>query len=93
MQKRLTTSLHQWISIPDPAIRHAACFGCLVDCVLVMLSLVFDLSMRLRINRSLVANASVGANGHVIESVARATMEAFFLPSTRPVSSVPSLKD
>ena len=93
MQKPSTTSLHQWISILDPAIRHAACFGCFVDCVLVMLSLVFDLSMRLRINSSLIANASVGANGHVIKSVARATMEAFCLLSTRSVSSAPSLKD
>ena len=43
-----------------------------------MLSLVFDLSMSLRIDRCFVANASVGANGHVIQSVARATMQPLF---------------
>ena len=42
-----------------------------------MLSLIFDLSMSLRIDSSLVANASIGANGHVIRCVARATMQAF----------------
>ena len=43
-----------------------------------MLSLVFDLSMSLRVDRCFVANASVGANGHVIQGVARATMQALF---------------
>tara|TARA_B100000085_G_scaffold278801_1_gene301122 strand:- start:690 stop:908 length:219 start_codon:yes stop_codon:yes gene_type:complete len=42
-----------------------------------MLSLVFDLGMSLRIDNSLVANASIGANGHVIQCVARALCRLF----------------
>ena len=43
-----------------------------------MFAFVFNLSVSLRIDRSFVANASIGADRHVSGSVARATMQAFF---------------
>ena len=44
-----------------------------------MLSLVFDLSMSLRVDRCFVANASVGANGHVIlQALHEPLMQALF---------------
>ena len=58
-----------------------------------MLSLILDLSMRLRITSSFVANASVGANGHLFQWDARATMEALFLRSKQFVSPEPPFKD
>ena len=80
-------------SIPDPAIRHAAYFRCLVDSILVMFAFVFNLSMSLRINRSFVVNAAIGADRHVSECIARATMQTFFQLSTQSVSPALSFKD
>ena len=93
MYRYLANDHSQLDSIPDPAIRHAACFRCLVDGVLVMFAFVFNLSVSLRIDRSFVANASIGADRHVSGSVARATMQAFFQLSTRSVSPAPPFKD
>ena len=58
-----------------------------------MFAFVFNLSVSLRIDRSFVANASIGADRHVSGSVARATMQAFFSAFNALVSPAPPFKD